>query len=227
MMNFDNIDSINLSTKDYHHLFEWKDNNRHSVRNFNPVLTEGVIVVENNIKQYFRQEGINIYFEVYFGELYFFELFCQRLDDGRTMLKEHHFNPVVLEEVPYPKQQAIQDAIALHATTMAYMEYHMENKTYIKKQAIRKGNTKSGANKKKKRKDKQRKNVVKIKKTVYDVKISQNTHTVKEPRKIERKAELWTVQGHWRHFKNGTKTYIESYKKGPGTKLAPKNYELE
>jgi len=226
-MNFSNIDSIKLSEDDYFHLFRWKDNNKDTVRNFNPVLNEGVIVVDENLKQYFKQDGINIYFELYLGENYFFDIIFQRLEDGRNLLKQEHFNPVVLKQLDYPKERAIEDAITLHATLMAYMEYHMENKTYIKREEVKKGSGNSVTNKKKKRKDKRRVSVVKIKKKVYHVTVGKNTQQVKEPRKIKRIAEKWTVQGHWRHFKNGTKTYIKSYEKGKGAKLTPKTYELE
>ncbi|PGK51802.1 hypothetical protein CN918_28840 [Priestia megaterium] len=226
-MNFSNIDSIKLSSDDYHLLFKWKDNNKETVRNFNPVLNEGVILVEDSIKQYFKQEGINIYYEVYIGDSYFFDIIFQRLEDGQNLLKEHHFNPVVLNELKYPREQAIGDAMSLHNTLMAYMEYHMENKTYITREEVKKRSGNSGTNKKKKRKDKRRVNVVKIKKKVYHVTVGKNTQPVKEPRKIKRIAEKWTVQGHWRHFKNGTKTYIKSYEKGRGAKLTPKTYELE
>jgi len=54
---YDAIDKIIINNKDIKQLLTWRDNNKELVRNFMPVLTEGVIIYENNYRQYFKQEG--------------------------------------------------------------------------------------------------------------------------------------------------------------------------
>lgn len=220
-MKYQNVDTVSLSRDDYLKLFEWKENNRFLVRFFNPVLEEGVIVVENSMKQFFKQDDTFIEIELFFGSLKALELHLERIGNGQIKVLKEIPNQKVANHLNYPISKMIADSITFHAAAMAYMGYFMEQKIYVDKEVVQKN-----GNQKKKRKDKTRRKIIKIQHRIYNVRVGGNTKEIKIKREINRRTNQWTVRGHWRKYKDGKKVWVKTYKKGNGTEPQAKIYKM-
>jgi hypothetical protein len=213
-MNIDKLDRILLSKGDVDLLFEWRDNHKDYVRQFKPVLKEGIIVVEDYHNQVFQDEGSFYRYTIFVDNQKVYELYWN---------KETKIGTVILSKMKFDQDDEVEynnSVISLHASIMAYMEYYSDNKEYVEVKEVittknKKKSTKSGSKKKA---------PIKIRKKIYKVSVNQ-TATQFDKRRYERKIESWTVSGHWRNYKNGNKVWIESYPKGKGDKT-PKEFKL-
>lgn len=215
-MDIDKLDRIILSKGDVDLLFQWRDNHKDYVRQFKPVLREGIIIIEDFHKQIFKEDDLYYRYTIFINEQKVYEFkWNKHTKTGTVLFSKMKFNKD--EEIEYN-----HSIISLHATLMAYMEYYSDNKEYVEVNEVTTNKTKP---KKKSNKSRTKKRVpIKIKKKIYKVKVNQSA-TKFDKRRYERKTQSWTVSGHWRHYKNGTKVWIESYQKGTGDKT-PKDYKI-
>jgi hypothetical protein len=220
-MKYQNIDRIELGPDDYDSLFKWKENNRNLVSNFKPVLEEGVIVVDKWMKQYFKQGETAIELEVHFEDEKVLHLLMTRMDNGQLEILHRKLDPMLVLRFGQESEEILKDAITLHAITMAYMEYFMEQREYITKKMVTQGtpNKKKGGKKKAKK-------AKKIQHRVFYIKAKGNEEEVEHTREYERQAEAWTVRGHWRHLKDGRKVWVRPYIKGDPEQVEGNIYTL-
>lgn len=95
-------------------LMAWRDKNKDAVRNFLPLLTEGTIsVITPENLQYFNQVGRDTFHMNVTAEQYI--AFSHNVDTWQVV---EVANTIQF----YPKEEAIQDMITVHATVMAYLE---------------------------------------------------------------------------------------------------------
>lgn len=213
-MNLETKDKIFLGDDDLKNLLAWRDNNKDLVRNFKPSLDEGVILFKGHYKQYFLQEDNIVHFKIYVANQLYFQFSLNR--DSRTPFNLD-FKPI-FSEMGIVKKEAIQDAITVHASIMAYMQ---SNKEYVEVKEIEKLRKKQKKKNKDKRKNKNY--ITKIKTTVYKVNVANTEQQRKE--KYEKHIESWGVRGHFRTLKSGNKVWIKPYVKGEG-KTNPKTYKM-
>lgn len=208
-MMFDKYDIIKLKHNDLQKLLTWRDNNKDKVRNYNPSLTEGVIVFEKHYKQYFNEKGMFVEFKCFVYEELKLHLFWNKLT---KKVKIYHIS----ELANYSQEEAVKDALTVYASLMAYMEYFQEDTKRVKK-VVKTNN----ANKKKNKKHKNKKNVIKIgrAKYIYNIDITKEQSEERVGKKPRKKPKgSWVVRGHWRNLKSGKKIWIKSYPKGEGRK---------
>lgn len=222
LMKYHNLDSIHLSQEDYFNLFKWKENNRVLVNAFRSVLSEGVIVIEKGIFQFFKQDDIHLEIELFYGSNQAARLSFEKLGDGRMQIINKKIIEHVVNRLRYDHEKLIQDCLTLHAAMMAYMSYFMEKKIYVDKEVVQR----TGSSKKKLKDKSRKKKIVKIQHRVFNVRVGENTKQIKIKREIQRTADNWTVRGHWRHLKSGRKIWVKSHKKGLGEKQEGTIYKL-
>lgn len=215
-MNLDKVDKIVLTSKEeVDTLLKWRDLNKDLVRKFVPSLTEGLIVYQN-YKQYFKQDGNTIIYRVWFGDMEVSNVILGLVEGGYRVVD----SSFILIEDEKGKQNAIADMTTIHASLMAYMAYYEHNVTQRKEQSTK---TKKAKHKGGKRsKDR----VIKIGRKVYAVSVPAAVAT--EKRQYDRHAKSWGVTGHWRTYKKtGNRVWIDTYTKGDKTaEKEPKTYRL-
>lgn len=210
-MNIEKLDRVTLSEEDYHKLFDWKENHKEYVRNFKPVMKQGLIVIGDKQEQTFEEDSLG-----YIYKLYLDGVVCHEV----KWLKSNKFGYVLSSKAEKSYQQGLtEDMITLHATLMAYMEYYSDMKEYVEVEdvkVIKKKKDKKGKVKSKK--------TVKIGKRIYKIRVT-NESVVRDKRRYERSMEKWSVRGHWRTTKTGKKVWIKPHYKGEG-EVKPKDYRI-
>jgi hypothetical protein len=217
-MNTERLDKIIMSEEDFNRLFEWRDNHKGFVRNFKPVMDEGLIIVgegKTKFEQVFKRDG---------------DVYTYTFTQGKAK-RVVEFNSIdktgdILEstiELPTPEaeHEFNSSMISLHASLMAYMEYYSDQKEYVVVEST------SIVKKKKKKKGKSsnKRSAIRIGKKIYKVSIN-NKATQRDTRLYERKTEKWRVRGHYRTLKSGEKIWIEPYIKGEGKEISAKEYRF-
>ncbi|AEW47176.1 hypothetical protein BCP78_0169 [Bacillus phage BCP78] len=206
-------DRIVISQEDAELLFDWRDANQELVRNFNPVLEQGVIINTNtpDIRYVFQKQGDEFVYSVV-------------LEDG-TVTHELVWNSITGEGKAIHSQLKKEMIrmynevfISLHASLMAYMEHSQDDteSVSVKSHTVVVGH--------KKQKKSKKKAPVKIRRKVYTVSVSKESLEA-ATRSYERHIEKWTVRGHWRKTKNG-QVWIKPHVRGEGKEVTPKEYQL-
>lgn len=212
--NVNKLDKIVMSHDEMFSLFEWRDNHKDYVRNFKPVLKEGLIALGDG------EQELHIVFQEK-GKYYVYTIFKpighavhQILWDTLTKIGTVTHSELTLNKEGQNEYNS--SIISLHASLMAYMEYYSDKKEYVEVNDV--VQEKKKERHKKKGGSKKRTSVVKIRKKVIKINVPQEA-TIKDKKRYERKTESWTVSGHWRHMKKtGKKVWIPSYTKGSGEK---------
>lgn len=212
------LDTIEVDQKDVEMLFRWRDNHIDYVKNYKPVLNEGIIRHDNAQLIYFYDDGIHVAYHIYSLSNDLLYAFIMHKNTGRGKVL---FNRMGNGEEGFADKLA-NDLLGLHASLMAYMEYYGDNKEYVV--AKKEKDVKHTGSRKKAKSSKKRK-IVKIKRTIYKISIDEKAVKV-DRKKYERQIEKWNVRGHWRETKTGKKVWVKPHVKGNGEDTTGKNYRL-
>lgn len=214
-MNIDKLDKIILSEEDKDLLFQWKDNHKDYVRNFKPVLQEGVIKIGNYHTQVFKGDNDSYQYTVLHNNKKVHEVIWSKTTQiGKTVF-------TLLEGIDvYAYNNSI---ITLHTSVMAYMEYYSDKKEYVEVAEV--SSLKNRKTKKKSSTAKTKKSPVRIRKKIYSINVT-NEAIKRDKVRYQRKAEKWTVRGHWRTYKSGKRIWIKPQVRGEGKEIEPKSYKL-
>lgn len=215
-MNIDKLDRIVInSQEEIDRLIAWRDNNKDLVRNFSPVMENGVIFIKETpeLRYIFRKQGAEYHHTVFHeveNAIVHSVIWDSATREGRVVHS-------VIED-PTMKHEYNMIVISLHATLMAYMEHSQENteSVSVKTHTVVVGH--------KKQKKSKKRVPVKIRRKVYTVSISKESLEA-ATRSYERHIEQWTVRGHWRKTKNG-QVWIKPHVRGEGKEVTPKEYQL-
>lgn len=144
MSSIEKMDRIILSPGDIDNLFLWRDNHKDYVRNFKPVLKEGVIEVGEFHRQVFEDKGHVVVYTVYNHVNNEYKKLYQLAWNKFLKTAEIQFNNFVKD---FDTVEYNRSIISLHASMMAYMEYYGDKKEYV--QASRVTMNKPSKNRKK------------------------------------------------------------------------------
>ncbi|AKQ08347.1 hypothetical protein PQE66_gp032 [Bacillus phage PBC2] len=212
-MDINKLDRITMSKEEHDELFEWRNKHKDLVRNFNPVLEKGMILVGDFHKQLFVQDGDKVILTVL---------------DPRNGVPRHVFQWYKSTQIGQTVHSDLDKdmhfeynntVLSTYTSIMAYMEYYGSNKEYVDVQE-----RSIEVPKKKKKKSKGKKSFTRIKRKIYKISVPKEPVST-DRREYERHVEKWTVRGHWRQTKNG-KVWIKPYIKGEGKEVTPKEYKL-
>lgn len=209
-MNFDKLDKVVFrNVGELKTLLSWRDNNKELVRNFKPILKEGVVVYhENNI--YFKMDDEFVYYELFLNDVKMLKFTAEKKTVNGVKMSQVVDRENINLKDDYV-EEATQDCVTIIASLMAYMEHYTEFVTVTKERKVTKKKGKGGN----KNKDK----VIKIGRRVYDISIPTDLVQREEKRQYERHVETWPVRSHPRTYKKSGKTImIEGYQKGDKTK---------
>jgi len=207
-------DRITVTQEDVERLFAWRDKNKELVRNFSPVLEEGVIInsVTPLVRYVFKKEGDRYLYSI-----------INKSDDVvlHALIWDYTTGEGVTAHTILDNSQAKdynETLISLHASLMAYMEHYQDNEEYVRRQ------TNSVVVGHKKHKKSKKKTPIKIRRKVYSLTITEESLN-EVTRSYERQIDKWTVRGHWRKTKNG-QVWIKPHVRGEGKEVTPKEYKL-
>lgn len=144
------------------------------------------------------------------------------LGDIKTLDYEDKYNPPIFDIVRRKiTSENKKSSLAFLMSSLMYISIVQSNRNVVYRQS--KGvsfNSNSKASKTKTTKVE----VLNGDKVMYIM--NGNESIIKGFRNYTRKTESWSVIGHWRKYKNGTKKWINSYVKGIG-KPEPKHYKVK
>jgi len=221
-MNLSRLDRIILTEEDIKKLLSWRDENRELVRNFKPVLTEGVIEI-SDYKQYFKVEGSVIHHKVFINSLEILRFSYNHITWKVTEVRD---NTKSLNIELDKNDDVIADFNTIFMSMMSYMVNYQNNIEYINRETVTEIENKKP---KKNRKSSGNKNrVVKITKTIYRINgLPDKNNSAETPKIFTRHTESWKVRGHFRKLKSGKKIWIREHTKGNQQKETdPKTYKL-
>jgi nitrogen regulatory protein PII-like uncharacterized protein len=225
-MRIDKIDKIILTYNEYQEISTWVQ-----AQNFDSVditLNEGFIIM-NDIQYKGFAMNMGIYFRI---DQATGDILVQQydIDDMKVLIsgtvdEEFFRNGKIHIDVKedrwkrFLKQEDLESNIKITILTILdifqYMNHYRENvviEEHTKK--VRKA-PRHNAKKKKS-------NVVPLKTKQYSFR---NTKTTKEGYKYNRHKEVWSVKGHWRHYKDGRKVWIKPHNRGLGEVQEGKVYK--
>ena len=200
------MDKIILSSKDVETLLEWRDNNRDIVRR-NAAPFRGIILE-------FPDTGINIK-AIRDGEKLTFHVWIRGSKAGKItglqlpggLFKEQ-------KDTTKLQKEDKQSIITVYASLMALIVYHEPEPTAAR------GPRQEREKKAKKTKQRAQKSGV-----TYLFRSSSSGPQVIRRGGHARPSGVFTVRGHYRHYKDGRAVWIKPYKKGAG-KQQDKTYKL-
>lgn len=207
IMDFNEIDRIVISQKEITELFKWKDENKELVRNYKPLLLEGVIEFGNSYL-YFKHSKENTNLITF--KLYAMDKLAIKFDYNKiTWLATNQyfdsdFSKLVLDGKTENKEKMLQDLLTLHSSLMAFVQNY-ESEIEIreeKKRVTKKTNKKS---KKAKKNNKNKKVSKLITKKVYIIPDNVKEVIEKEDRNkrpYTRQTDIWTRRGHMRTYRD-------------------------
>ena len=191
------MDRILLSSNDVKTLLSWRDQNKDLIRR-NAAPFKGIILEfpETNIiiKAYNDAGKITFYLQVNGNKAG--KITGLQLPGGLLQVKK---NTTKL------KSDDVQSIITVYASLMALIVYHKPEAAAAAKETgqERPKKTKTGT--------KQRKNDI-----TYLLKHSGSGPRIQRRGQHSSPAGVFTVRGHYRHYKNGRAVWIKPYKKGTG-----------
>jgi hypothetical protein len=216
-MRIEKLDKIILTAKEYEEITEWVKN-----QNFESVditLNEGMIIMKDIEYKGFKVE-MGIYFRINNDNG---EIFIQQYDmDDMTPLitatiDEEYFKSGKMQIETqnrlsrFLKRNDLENNIKVTILTVLdifqYMNHYRENVVITEEtKRVRKKPKHTRAKNKKS-------NVVPLKSKKYTF---ANTNKGVKEYKYSRHKEVWSVKGHWRHYKDGRKVWIKPHRRGVG-----------
>ena len=199
------LDRVIVTKKEIGEIFKWKDENKELVRNYKPILLEGIIEHGRDIFIHFKHDKNdcdNVRYRYYFKET---KLIDFKYDRNTWIVSNEWFNKDIGRAIFKSEQEQegiIKDILSIHSSLMAFVE-NFETEIVVREER---------ENKKGKAKSKSRKNKAKkggtsklIKKRVYT--IPKNIKEVldgnnKDKRGYARQVDEWTRRGHWRKYRD-------------------------
>lgn len=204
------MDKIILSSKDVETLLQWRDNNRDLIRR-NPAPFKGILLefpeTKINIKAYNDAGKLTFYIQINGSSAG--KISGQQLPGG---LFKQHKNTTKLN------REEIQSIITVYASLMALIVYY-EPEPAAAAAAAREPRqdkpkkAKSGAQRSKKSG------------ITYIFRSSSSGPRIRPRGHHSSPAGVFSVRGHYRHYKDGRAVWIKPYKKGAG-KQKNKTYKL-
>jgi hypothetical protein len=201
------MDKIILTTKDVETLLKWRDNNADLVRR-NPAPFKGIMLefpeTKIHIKAY--NDAGNIAFYIRINGSSAGKITGRQLPGGLLQVKK---NTTKLSS------DDVQSIITVYASLMALIVYHKPEAAAAAKEARqeRPKKAKSGAQRSKKS-------------VTYLFNHSSSGPRIQPRGHHSSPAGVFTVRGHYRHYKNGRAVWIKPYKKGTGDQKN-KTYKLK
>jgi hypothetical protein len=216
-MRIDKIDKIILTAKEYEDISNWVQQ-----QHFDSVditLNEGMIIMKDIEYRGFKIE-MGIYFRINNDNG---EIFVQQYDMAdmtplitATIDEEYFKSGKMRIEVKnrwdrFLKRDDLENNIKITVLTVLdifqYMNHYRENVVITEE-------TKRVRKKPKHTRTKNKKsNVVPLKSKKYTF---ANTNKGEREYKYNRHKEVWSVKGHWRHYKDGHKVWIKPHRRGIG-----------
>ena len=191
------MDKIILTTKDVETLLKWRDNNADLVRR-NPAPFKGIMLefpeTKIHIKAYNDAGKIAFYLQVN-GEKAG-KITGRQLSGGLLQVQK---NTTKLSS------DDVQSIITVYASLMALIVYHKPEAAAAAKEA------RQERPKKAKNGQERRKNSI-----TYLLKHSSSGPRIQQRGQHSSPAGVFTVRGHYRHYKDGRSVWIKPYKKGTG-----------
>ena len=193
------MDRIILSSKDVETLLQWRDNNADLVRR-NPAPFKGIMLefpeTKIHIKAYNDAGKIAFYLQVNGNKAG--KITGQQLPGGLLQVKK---NTTKL------KSEDVQSIITVYASLMAFIVYSDSAPAAAaaakERSQERPKKAKSGAQRSKKS-------------ITYLFNHSSSGPRIPQRGQHANPAGVFTVRGHYRHYKNGRSVWIKPYKKGTG-----------
>jgi len=192
------MDRIILKTKDVETLLKWRDHNTDIVRR-NPAPFKGIILdfPETNIIIKAYNDAGNIAFYIRINGSSAGKITGQQLPGGLLQVKK---NTTKL------KSDDVQSIITVYASLMAFIVYSDPAPA-----AAAAEKETSPERPKKPGKGKRRRDPI-----TYLIKHSSSGPRIQQRGQHASPAGVFTVRGHYRHYKNGRAVWIKPYKKGTG-----------
>lgn len=225
-MKIERLDKIILTYKEYQEISEWVQK-----QNFDSVditLNEGMVIL-NDIEYM----GFNMQMGIYFridqstGDIFIQQydisdmtpLISARIDE--RFFKDGHIEINVKDRWrKLIKKDDLDKNIKISVLTVLdifqYMNHYQENVIVTEESKLVRKAPRHSKSKNKKS------NVVSLKNRKYTF---INTKNTKTDNKYNRHKEIWSVRGHWRHYKNGVKVWIKPHTKGKGEVKEGKIYK--
>jgi hypothetical protein len=202
------MDRIILKGKDVETLLEWRDSNADLVRR-NPAPFKGIILefpeTKINIKAYNDAGKIAFYLQINGHKAG--KITGRQLPGGLLQVKK---NTTKL------KSDDVQSIITVYASLMAFIVYNEPEPAAAAARQERR----------QERPKKQKSGAQRVKKSVtYLFNHSSSGPQIQQRGQHASPAGVFTVRGHYRHYKNGRAVWIKPYKKGTGSK-ENKTYKL-
>ena len=201
------MDRIILSSKDIETLLEWRDNNADLVRR-NPAPFKGILLefpeTKINIKAY--NDAGKITFYLFINGHKAGKITGRQLPGGLLQVKK---NTTKLSG------DDVQSIITVYASLMALIVYHKPEA------AAAAAEQRQERPKKAKNGQERRKNSV-----TFLLKHSGSGPRIQQRGQHSSPAGVFTVRGHYRHYKDGRSVWIKPYKKGTGDQKN-KTYKLK
>jgi hypothetical protein len=224
-MRMEKIDKIILTYKEYEDIANWVQ--KQEFESVDITLEEGMIIMQDIEYRGFEMQ-MGIYFRINDKNG---EIFVQQYDmDDMTPLitatvDEEYFKSGKMQiEVKnrwdkYLKRDDLEKNIKITILTVLdifqYMNHYQEKVVVTEKTSIKRKKPKHKAKSKKS-------NVVPLKSKQYSF---ENTNSSTKRYKYNRHKEIWSVKGHWRHYKDGRKVWIKPHRRGIGEDLEGKVYK--
>ena len=205
------MDKIILSSKDIETLLQWRDNNTDLVRR-NAAPFKGIMLEfpETNINIKAYNNAGKIAFYIWINGSSAGKITGQQLPGG--LFKEKKNTTKLLKE-------DVQSIITVYASLMAFIVYHLPEAAPAAAAAPdpRQNKPKKAG----KARQQRRKNGI-----TYIFKHSSSGPRIQQRGKHASPAGVFSVRGHYRHYKNGKTVWIRPYNKGNGAKK-DKTYKLK
>ncbi|WP_024834030.1 hypothetical protein [Ruminiclostridium josui] len=229
MVNFKELDRIELSINELFRLFDWRDKNKALVNNYKQVIPEGIVEVKGGMTIYFKflNETITVY-EAYTEGQTVCKLKTERLG-GHYRVLESWINQEMVTafkifDTSFDELDLIADTCTTISSVMTYLE-HFKSEVIIRQQPISMTNTQ----RRKAIWHNKQNNVaklIKLQRTIYKIPDgARHTNPDKLPR--QKHTDSWGVRGHQRHLRDGKVVWVKPYTKGNGAVKKHKIYKID
>lgn len=225
-MKLEKIDKIILAYKEYQEISEWVQNQRFD--SVDITLNEGMVIL-NDIEY----RGFNMQMGIYFridqstGDIFVQQyditdmtpLISAKIDE--RFFKDGYIDINIKDRWRgLMKRDELEKNIRISVLTVLdifqYMNHYQENVVVTEESKLVRKSPRHSKSKNKKS------NVVSLKNKKYTF---VNTKNTKTDSKYNRHKEIWSVRGHWRHYKSGVKVWIKPHTKGAGEVKEGKIYK--
>lgn len=202
------MDKIELSVEDIEALLKWRDGHKDEVRSHPAPLKAVEIVIPHSgfrIKGIREGDAIRLHISRYYEQ--FGNCSFVRRADGMWVSTKNRTRGVTQED--------LQSALTVYCTVMALMTYG--SRAVEPRQERREEKPRTKATKTLSRKP--------VKRTTYILRRDNGTFLVAPRGSHASPGGIFTVRGHYRHYKSGKVVWIAEYRKGTGKKKS-KTYKM-